>query len=353
MGNMSFVPNITIDEHVDRDHAGLKWNEKTQDYDYDWAEESFPIEKAYEYREKYDKVAGIIAIGVSKYQILKLLADPRIDQVIPWHKSAMPTSVQIKTNFKYATDYTDWQTPKITEAQKTAIKKQTGYSWSVYLNYSRILFEVGDPKLAAKEYLKRCDDFKVTPVFPEFSDNENYYKVLEDFRGYDKDGKPILQKPVRLKFPDNYKEILDKDLTYFEETKLSVQSALNNPQFQKEIDRVFEYPRLDNEIKLEMVSRLKKALGNNGVKILRKENFLDELEGFYGKQNVETFRNGESVIYGFTDGKTIYLNESNFNANTPAHEFTHVWSKVAQKVNYNLWKEGVELLKKHGKETWD
>lgn len=107
MMNMSFVPKITVDENFDRDHAGLVKNKETGEWEYDWAEESFPIEKAYEYREKYDKTAGIIAIGVSKYHILKLLADPRIDQVIPWHKSGMPMQVQKRTNFDKATDYTD------------------------------------------------------------------------------------------------------------------------------------------------------------------------------------------------------------------------------------------------------
>jgi hypothetical protein len=40
------------------------------------------------------------------------------------------------------------------------------------------------------------------------------------------------------------------------------------------------------------------------------------------------------------------LREDSFNANTPAHEFTHIWAKVAQKANPQLWAEGVALLKK-------
>ena len=39
------------------------------------------------------------------------------------------------------------------------------------------------------------------------------------------------------------------------------------------------------------------------------------------------------------------LNENTFNANTPAHEFTHIWAKVARAKNNKLWEEGLSLLK--------
>ena len=51
-------------------------------------------------------------------------------------------------------------------------------------------------------------------------------------------------------------------------------------------------------------------------------------------------------VLGFVKDNKIYINIDSFNAETPIHEYTHLWDKAIQKTNPKLWKQGVELLKK-------
>ncbi|MFX1667812.1 hypothetical protein JZ968_06465 [Riemerella anatipestifer] len=68
--------------------------------------------------------------------------------------------------------------------------------------------------------------------------------------------------------------------------------------------------------------------------------WIDEGEGQVAKIQFMQTPNGE--IYGakLPDG-TIYINPNKLNANTPIHEFSHLWEQLMP----NAWKRGVELLK--------
>ena len=46
-------------------------------------------------------------------------------------------------------------------------------------------------ELVAKQYLDWCAANGYTPKFDMFADDPNYYKLLEDFTLYDKDGKYV------------------------------------------------------------------------------------------------------------------------------------------------------------------
>ena len=387
MINMSFVPEIV--DGVDEAHAGLKWNEETQEWDYAWHEDSFPIDLAYELRQRkeYGGRVGIIAVGVSKEHIKKLMADPRIDMVIPYHASGMPHSVKLKTGLEIATDYTDVQTAKIPATAKEKIEKDHNIATEEYLNYSRILREpkFRNPHDAAKEYLRRCDEYGCTPVFEEFRNEDGYFKVLEDFRGLDENGNGVAQGPVRLRLPDNWKEILDQALGDRGKQKSMLEDLKTNEEILSKARAILKAQRLDGEIREVMLKRLRSALGQqkmtteeknalrakypktwrkqrtSNVQSLKKSEFLDKLEAAYArdvsaeeaKARVEVFRMNNGIVYGFAQNGQIFLNENAFNANTPAHEFTHIWAKVAQEKNPKLWAEGVNLLKSDAKEMWD
>lgn len=407
MINMSFVPEIIKDEHDTLDekgklvHAGLKYNPKTGKFDlYAWHKDSFPIEEALEIRKDkgYAKHVGTIAVGVSDEHIKKMMADPEIDMIIPYHKSGMPAAVQNKTGLKYAKDYTDFQNPGITDEAKEEIVKRLAngdakafekkygegaesYLKNRYLNYSRLLVKEGDPEKAAQEYLNRCKDLGCTPVFEMFAYKDGnkeagivapgYYKMLEDFRGYDSEMNPIMQGPVRLystdengekhlNLPDNVEELLTDSLADRTAQLESLEQLKNNKEFWRKADKLMEMQRADGEVRKAMVDRLSSALGSQNVKTLENGAFLDELEKLYrengmseesAKEKVEMFRRFDGAVYGFAKGGAIYLNENYFNANTPAHEFTHIWAKVAQTKNEALWKKGVELLR--NTEEWN
>ena len=390
MINMSFVPKIV--KGVDADHVGLQWNEKTKEWEYAWHEDSFPIEEAYKLRDRveFGGRVGTIAVGVSKAQIEKMMTDPRIDMIIPYHKSGMPHSVQIKTGLINATDYTNYQNTVIPDGHEVTrkyakivdpnfeknlsgdekavnkyLKAQKKLLKDKYLNYSRILIEKGDPEVAAQTYLDRCRDLGCTPVFEMFAYkdgnkeagvvNPGYYKMLEDFRGYDNNGNYVAQGPVKLELTDDWQDVLDEALGVREEQRKQIADMGKNKELLDKAEKILAYQRIDGEIRETMVTRLKGALGKENVQSLRKEEFHDLLENIYKEEGaseeeargrLEKSRNGDGIVYGFAKDGAIYLNEDYFNANTPAHEFTHVWAKVAQAKNQKLWLKGVGLLNK-------
>ena len=54
---------------------------------------------------------------------------------------------------------------------------------------------------------------------------------------------------------------------------------------------------------------------------------------------------GKGVVYGYTDGKEIVLNQEHLNANTPIHEYQHLWRTAAKEMNPELIAHGDELIK--------
>ncbi len=57
------------------------------------------------------------------------------------------------------------------------------------------------------------------------------------------------------------------------------------------------------------------------------------------------FAQGKGVVYGYTDGKKIVLNQEHLNANTPIHEYQHLWRTAAKRMNPELIAHGDELIK--------
>ena len=50
-------------------------------------------------------------------------------------------------------------------------------------------------------------------------------------------------------------------------------------------------------------------------------------------------------VYGWTDGKTIYLTKRGMNPNTTIHEYTHLWAASLQRTNPELWAQVKDLLR--------
>lgn len=185
--NMSLIPAIAEDGVA----PGLDKNGN-----YVWAGESFDYDAAMEIQnaEGYTENCGTIAVGVSKEHILKLLRDPNIRMVIPYHKSGLNPIVAHMNKIDAFTDYTNSQNTLDKEGKKVAKD----------FNFNKALHDMGEngsPKAVAKQYLDWCAENDYMPKFAEFSKNANYYKLLEDFNLYDKSGKYAPQREVRAVFP--------------------------------------------------------------------------------------------------------------------------------------------------------
>lgn len=346
MFNMSLVPGIDPDSSI----PGLD-----KDGNYVWHKDSFPVDLAMQYRKDpaYGGRVGTIAVGISDGMIRKMLDDPEIDMIIPYHKSGMPPSTQIVTGLGKATDYTSEQSTRRQDG--TALKKDK-------FKYNEALQELGDPRKAARAYLEYCEKNNYIPKFDQFVDHPNYYKLLEDFRGYDNEGKPVIQQGVRMDFVEDpsFSASISEAMKAQESLSRRYESMYADKQFIDTLKKICETNPLEGDLRKVVEESLSKALTGKltgGVTTLNGVDFQNLLQGQlvlsrqardagHAKEILETWRKQDGVIYGFTHDGKIYLNELTYNANTPAHEFTHIWSKVAQLKNPELWKQGVALLEK-------
>lgn len=184
--NMSLIPAV-VDGGI---APGLD-----ADGNYVWAGESFNYDEAVEIQnaDGYTENCGTICVGVSKKHILKLLDDPNIRMVIPYHKSGLNPIVAHMNKIDSFVDYTG--------AQNTL--DENGKKLSKDFDFNKVLREVGDPQKAVDRYLAWVDEHGYTAKFNEFRRHPNYYKLLEDFTLYDMDGNYVPQRAVKAVFPQD------------------------------------------------------------------------------------------------------------------------------------------------------
>lgn len=101
-------------------------------------------------------------------------------------------------------------------------------------------------------------------------------------------------------------------------------------------------------------SKLLASLGYTGIKYKAGRNFGGAEEGdtnyvIFKPEDMKIvdhtkFAQGKGVVYGYTDGKEIVLNQEHLNANTPIHEYQHLWRTAAKKMNPELIEHGDKLI---------
>lgn len=169
----------------------------------------------------YTKNCGIIGVGMSRLGIMAMLDDNRIRYIIPYHSSSLPKVIKTATNIEYATDFTPWQnTVKI---KSITDNEGNEVSWSVKEAVARLggadaairelnekilngewkvktgkattghgsfalyedLAKTSDPRKTASNYIEWCASNNTLPVFYEYANHNNFYKLLYDFNVYD------------------------------------------------------------------------------------------------------------------------------------------------------------------------
>lgn len=101
-------------------------------------------------------------------------------------------------------------------------------------------------------------------------------------------------------------------------------------------------------------SKLLASLGYTGIKYKAGRNFGGAEEGdtnyvIFKPEDMKIvdrtkFAQNKGVVYGYTDGKEIVLNQEHLNANTPIHEYQHLWRTAAKKLNPELIEHGDKLI---------
>lgn len=192
-------------------HAGLD-----ADGNYILEDETFPLDKALELQntEGYDKNCGIIWVGVSDKHIEKMLDDDNVPFIIPYHKSSLNPAIARMRNIDFYNDYTKAQN---TRYDSKAKKKVPSSVWS--FDFYADLSKTNDPRQTAENYKTECKNRGYLPKFDAFKDHPNYYKLLVDFRVYDKAGNYAPQGAVRMAFPDDFNKIVGESLAEAQDTQ--------------------------------------------------------------------------------------------------------------------------------------
>lgn len=128
-------------------------------------------------KEGYSGNIGIIGVGYSDKHIIKMLRDNNIRYVIPYHSSSLPAEIKEVANIPKEADYTEYQNTKTKSGD--ALIGLGGFD--IYKDVAK----TKNPKQTAQNYLDYCKSKNYTPVFPQFAEEENYYKLLFDFDPYD------------------------------------------------------------------------------------------------------------------------------------------------------------------------
>ena len=162
--------------------------------------QSFPYDEAMAIQSApgYARNCGAIAVGISDEHIEKMLDDPNIPFIIPYHKSSLNAIVARMTNIDQYKDYTNVQNTR--KGNGTKLDKGTkDFNFNEYLHG---LGESGTPQMAAQAYLDWCRENNFKPKFSQFAYHPNYYKLLVDFNTVDvTTGEYTPQGAVTMSFP--------------------------------------------------------------------------------------------------------------------------------------------------------
>jgi hypothetical protein len=188
--------------------------------------EGMPHETAFDLRNRYSKNVGTIIVTFTDEQLLAAMADPRIDYIIPFHRSQWKKGQYGAMGLPKGTkDYTYMQNEKLIKKTyheyrgRMVADKATNYMPNEYWDFSK------SGKENAEAYLKMCAENNKRPKFYKLLDydgngtyslkadgsTDGYWKLLIDFKMYDNDGAGSPQMAVTPTFTmDKATKMLDE-----------------------------------------------------------------------------------------------------------------------------------------------
>ena len=99
----------------------------------------------------------------------------------------------------------------------------------------------------------------------------------------------------------------------------------------------------ENKVRAFATESIKQMLKESGIEVVVLSN--------EDVSNMSPLKEPNGTVYGWTDGKKIYLTEAGINPNTPVHEYTHLWAKAMMQKNPKGWKSVKDNLR--GTSVWN
>ena len=204
--------------------------------------------------------------------------------------------------------------PEYFEKQELARKERSYYNKLMWGNYKVFnldkSFEDNVAGLTGS-FPSEFDPYKIDELTNKRNELKKQIKETED--AYNSTGQERNKYQIQL-----MKEYMDEHrLTSENDIPDDVWSDLNDKaheKYQDKLDSLFaKYKDLDRQLK---------SVAEPGVQYLK----------------------GKGVVYGYTDGKEIVLNQEHLNPNTPIHEYQHLWRTAAKEMNPELIEHGDKLI---------
>lgn len=340
--NMSLVPDVVADgvaPGLDK-NGNYVWNKEGtfpwEDYT-DKNGRKMPGARTIQKAKGYKENCGTIAVGISDQQIWKMLLDPEIQMVIPYHKSSLNPLVAAMTNVDRFTDYTEYQNTR--DKNGKAVEKEFDWDKKLFkLSHgkdNKLLprSEWGDVQALVKEYVDWCNKHEYTPKFSQFlymkdgSINPGYYKMLEDFALLDNDGTFKPQDDVKTSFPTDESafgsmaSLIEQGLD--EDTKLEAKRSSEINGIVDEIEDMIKDGSITKQtissqaLADKMEDKFKYSLKSNGESrsyqstITKLENQVKDLKSEFKRTNLKTADPKQVRIQA---GKLITRHGSNMQA---------------------------------------
>ena len=142
-----------------------------------------------------------------------------------------------------------------------------------------------------------------------------------------------------------FKNAFEDGEMYSDFTTEDMQNAINSGK----VTVYSSYPIKDGNFVTPSLMNAKDYAGGGKVysKIIKIDEvaWIDESEGQYAK--VQFMRTKDGNIFGatFPDG-TVYVDQNNLNANTPIHEYGHLWTNIVKQQNESLYNEVIDVVKR-------
>ena len=154
------------------------------------------------------------------------------------------------------------------------------------------------------------------------------------------------ENPLHVIDNDGIKKLYDDAVRYVNARRNTPKKPLSPSRYYRGEDGVEE--RKSDDVYEREFAEYKRRLDeyNNSEEAQSLKN-----EEEYARRNIRFFRTAEGNAYGFTVNGKVYIDPRMVNAETPIHEYTHLWSTALRERNPKEWKNVVELMK--GTDVWD
>ena len=183
---------------------------------------------------------GTILVGINDTQIRAAMADNYIDYIIPFHSGQSEVVRQIKKIGK-------WQNYKNEQVDKPWESGSKAKPVNVYTDVIAAAEREGNPIRNERQFVERflrvCEERGLRPRFSRFLNTnaegkyvytKGYYKLLLDFKMFDKDGTYLPQEPVIPEFDADLLHELTEKYVAGEKAKTEAES----PAFKRALERV-------------------------------------------------------------------------------------------------------------------